>query len=256
MSQTCILISTCDAYSDAWTPFATLLFRYWPDCPWPVHQLCVDQKPVDKRIQPVWLSEDRQWASNLRDALDQLQCDSIIYLQEDYFLNRRVDTAGLAALCDFADRNGAGYVRLAGDPAPDQPHQNPYRLGLIGPVAPYRCSLQAAWWRTETLVELLIPGETGWDMELVGSRRSAQQKRAFFAVDPARPWLSYPRETGILKGRWTPGAIRQCRREGIELDLTRRAVHPAWPLWIKQIKRQAWYRQTRRLFKSEQRKAA
>ncbi len=236
-SQTHIIVPSCDAYSDAWTPFFQLLFRYWPDCPYPIHLVSINETFDDPRVHNTSLGKDRGWASNLRHVLDELNCQSIIYLQEDYFLKSPMDTARLESVISYAQEIGAGYVRLAGAPNPDLPHENPFGLGEISRHAEYRCSLQAAWWSAETLLKLLVDGETGWDMELIGSGRSAELSEPFLATPVGSPLIDYYADTGILKGKWLPGAIRFCRREGIEVDTSRRGTHAEWPLLLKRLRK-------------------
>ncbi|MCA9110683.1 MAG: hypothetical protein KDA52_12090 [Planctomycetaceae bacterium] len=236
-SHTHIIIPSCDAYSDAWGPFFQLLYRYWPDCPYPLHLVSINETYEDPRVHNISLREDRGWASNLRRVIDELKCQSIVYLQEDYFLQSRVDTKRLESVIRHAQQIGAGYVRLAGAPNPDLSHDNPFGLGEISRHARYRCSLQAAWWNGDTLRKLLVDGETGWDMELMGSQRSAELPEPFLATYFGSPLVDYSPDTGILKGKWVPGVLRFCRREGIEVDTSRRGTHAEWPLLLKRIRR-------------------
>ena len=103
--------------------------------------------------------------------------------------------------------------------------------------AEYRCSLQASWWRTETLRALLVPGEAGWEMEKRGSLRSCDLPEPFLSVHTRRPLLHYYFWTGILKGKWTPAVLRQLRREGIPVDASRKPVQSQWRMFRKQLRR-------------------
>ena len=235
--QTHIIVPSCDAYSDAWGPFFELLFRYWPDCPYPIHLVSTCETYDDHRVHNISLTEDRGWASNLKKVIEELGCKSIVYMQEDYFLQSPMDTVRLESVIQYGQQIGAGYIRLAGAPNPDLPHGNPLGLGEISRGADYRCSLQAAWWNAGTLLKLLVDGETGWDMELRGSRRSSELAEPFLATHVGSPVIDYYADTGILKGKWLPGALRFCRREGIEVDTSRRGTHAEWPLLIKRLRK-------------------
>ncbi|MEZ6065207.1 MAG: hypothetical protein R3B90_05755 [Planctomycetaceae bacterium] len=199
------------------------------------------------------LGDDRGWASNLLTALDHCPGDHVLYLQDDYFLQSQVDAPRLAEILAFARRQDAGYVRLAGGPDPDRAHANRLGLGSLSAGAAYRCSLQAALWRTDVLRSLLEPGETGWQMELRGTERSRTLRAPFFATRQREPVFDYYDFTGIMKGAWVPGALRLCRREGVPVDTSLRGVHSEWRFLVKRFRNlkairqcRGWWKQLRR----------
>ncbi len=255
VGKTCVLISSCDSYSDAWSPFFTLFDRYWPDCDWPVFLLSNFETWPSDRIHPLAIGEDHSWSTNLRIALEELQPRSIIYLQEDYFLQNPVDMQRLSELNDFALENGVGYVRLAGSPDPDLAFENPFGLGELSRETKFRCSLQGAWWDTDVLLKLLVDDETGWDMEMKGTERAKALPQPFLGVNSDAPLVDYIFETAILKGRWMPQALRLCRQEGIELDLSRRPVQPQLPLLLKRFRKSRPVSSVKGFFRSFGRKA-
>lgn len=235
--QPAIIISSCDNYNDAWPPFFELLFRYWTDCPWPIYLISNKETVEDPRVTTFALGEDLGWASNLKNVLNQIDCSSIIYLQEDYFLQNPVDTKKLIEVVQYAEQSNTGYIRLSGLPEPDLKHDNPFGLGELSKNAAYRCSLQAAWWNLDVLNQLLIEGETGWDMEKKGNDRSAKLEEKFLAIQRDQPLLDYYFDTAILKGQWMPGAIDLCKREGVAIDLSRRPIRSRWPLAWKTFRK-------------------
>jgi hypothetical protein len=254
-STTAIIVSSCDAYSDAWEPFFTLLFRYWPDCPYPIHLISNKQRYPDSRVTMHCIEEDRAWASNLQLVLDEVDCSHVLYFQEDYFLQRAVDGNQIARLIEFAVQHNAGFVRLCGSPDPDVVHDNAFGLGLLSPGLKFRVSLQAAIWERETLISLLVPGENGWQMEIDGSGRSASLPTQFFGCYMNRPVIDYYFFTGILKGKWVPGALRLCRREGIDVDTSRRDIHSEWPFVVRQFHNLKLVRTARSLLRRGRRAA-
>lgn len=254
--RTCLLVSSCDAYSDAWSPFFELLKRYWPDCPFPVYLISNNQQADVSGVTTIALGRDLKWAGNMLAALSQLPHEQFLYFQEDYFLQSRVDNNRLGAIQQFAKDAGAGYIRLSGIPDPDVPHTNPLGLGLLSPELKFRVSLQASLWQRKTLLDLLIQGETGWDMEILGSPRSRALTEPFFGVYSRNPVFDYCEDTGILKGKWVPAALRLCRREGISVDTSRREIHAEWPLLVKQFRNTRPVKACRRWFKKLRGRAA
>src|SRR3989344_9116599 len=88
-----IVVSSFDGFVDLWEPFFTLLFRYWPDCPYPIYLISNSKTYDHPRVTTVAIGEDGKWANNLFIALDQIPATHIIYMQDDYFLTGPVDTS-------------------------------------------------------------------------------------------------------------------------------------------------------------------
>lgn len=217
-----IIISSCDAYNDAWEPFFTLFFRYWPDCPFPIYLISNYKEHKDKRIISIRVGEDKKWATNMMAALEITKCPYVIYFQEDYFLQSRVNTEYIEKLVYYAESNNISCLRLFPSPPPDIFFKNSLNLGQISKDAAYRVSLQAALWKSKDLKDLVCEGESGWDMEYNGTLRSVG-KDLFLSVK--KPVLNYLTQTGIVKGKWTVEAVKLCKKEGIEIDLSKRAVN-------------------------------
>lgn len=253
---TCLLIASCDAYSDAWSPFFTLLNRYWPDCPFPTYLISNQQTAEVEGVSTIALGQDQKWASNMLRALDRLPFEQILYFQEDYFLQQPVNNKQIFEVLQFARETGAGFIRLSGAPDPDVPHSNSLGLGLLSPAVKFRVSLQAALWQRKTLVDLLVPGETGWDMEIEGTRRSRSLAEPFFGVHSRRPIIDYCEYTGILKGKWVPAALRHCKREGVPVDTSRRETHGEWPFLVRQFRNTPVVKACRTWFKRMRGRAA
>jgi len=211
-----IVISSCDNYRDAWAPFFTLFFRYWPDCPFPVHHISNALKFPDKRIDSININPDQGWSSNMIIALKKIPEKYIIYFQEDYFLRRKIDNEKIYAALKLAEDTGAACVRLFPCPGPDLPYQDRTDIGLISAGAAYRSCTQTSIWNKDILLNLLREGETGWDFELYGGlERSRLIVEPFLAY--RQPVIDYFC-TAILKGRYLYDAVLFCKKEGITLD--------------------------------------
>lgn len=218
-----VLVLSCDAYSDVWPPFFALFFRYWADCPYPVVLLANDQVFDHERVQTVTVGPDRDWSSNLLDALELIECNYLLVMMEDYLLMEAVQTDRIEELFQLFVGSNAACLRLYPAPGPDRLLPNHTDIGEINPGSPYRVSLQAGLWRKDAIRQLLRAGETGWEFEMEGSRRSGALNRPFLSVTWEKRPLTYL-STGVVKGRWIRPAIDLCRSEGIVLDFSRRGV--------------------------------
>ena len=88
-----------------------------------------------------------------------------------------------------------------------------------------------------------------------GTERAKAVPQPFLGVKSDSPLIDYIFETAILKGRWMPQALRLCRQEGIELDLSRRPVQPQLPLLLKKIRKSRPVSSVKGFFRTFARKA-
>jgi hypothetical protein len=208
-----------DGYADLWPVFFELLFRFWPDLPYPVHLVSNRLVFPDDRVIPVRVGDDRSWSQTLARALEHIPGRYVLLMLDDYFLVGAVDTARIARLHAAMVKLGAAYLRLVPAPKPDSPCPGFSDIGYIKKGAPYRASLQVAFWERGALLRLLREDETAWDFELKGSRRSDQISYPFLSVYDAR---ALPYRHAVRRGRWMPHAIRQFAALGITVDCANR----------------------------------
>src|SRR5450755_1127016 len=90
-SSVAIIVSSCDAFFDAWRPFVFFFRTHCSDCPFPIFLIVNLLRVRSNFIQPISVGPDRDWAANMQVALNQITQPYILYLQEDYFLNGPVD---------------------------------------------------------------------------------------------------------------------------------------------------------------------
>jgi len=172
-------------------------------------------------VKSICIPDDKGWAENLKTALSKIPHSRILYLQEDYFLERPVDTAFIEALLETMINENAAYLRLY--PAPKPKITWDKNIGIIRKSDPYRTSLQAAFWDKKILDWLLIYGEAGVPFEKDGSVRSAKIDRLFLCVKkPVFDYLS----TGIVKGKWNRKVVSLFKKEKITADFSQRPFEP------------------------------
>ncbi len=233
-----ILVNTCDSYADCWGPFFTLFRRYWPDCPAPIllntERLVFNDVLGRVESAQVWSHGQSRlsWGECLRRCLAQVSSPLILYLQEDYFLDERVDTLRLGALAQYAiDHPLVAQIGLTafGARPPFLPTEDP-RLWRVGDRSKYRISLQAAFWRTNILRSYVRSDENAWMFEIYGTRRSWRRNDLFLTVnrEAERHSRAFPyRNAGLVKGKWEASVPRFFESEGIAIDFNRRGFfHP------------------------------
>lgn len=221
-----VVVSSCDRFADVWPVFSALFDEYWPDCSYPSFILSNGKPFRHDRLQSLDVGPDRHWASNMKEALRRIDASVILYLQEDFLLTDLVDSERVRGYIATMGQRDAAYFRLV--PAPPANQEIPGRLdyGAIRVGTPYRVALQCSLWRKDVLSDLLVDGESGWDMEFKGSARSNATGHEFLAVTGQMKHVAIPYDLdAIHRGKWRRHAISHCRRHGVAVDLEARPVH-------------------------------
>jgi hypothetical protein len=231
MNKTAVLISSCDRYQDLWKPFFTLFFKYWPDCPYPVYLSTNHGRYDDPRVKIIAMGDDTDWSSGFRSAMKMIPYQYVIILMEDYLLMKRVDTEKIERLITYMDKKKAGCLRLIPSPGPDLPCPDNEDVGGISKGSDYRLSLQAAIWNKNILLNLLRNGETAWELELKGTKRTNELDVPFLSVKNNPPIHYFC--TAVVKGKWVKEAVDLCRKEGIEVNLKIRPMQTTFDLMIR-----------------------
>jgi hypothetical protein len=222
-----LLVLSCDAYSDLWRPFFTLLRRHWPDCPFPIYLGTGELDCAEPGVTTLKSGAGRDWSGCLRDYLQQIPERHVLIMLEDFFLRRRVDTALIAHCLEFAASHDAIQVRLLPRPGATRPCPDSRVVGESERASPYRLSTQAAIWNRDQLLALLRPGESAWDFEHAGNARADAFSGGFYAVHRTAlpydgPWVPHV----VEKGLWFPHEKWIFRRADVGCDFSRRGTLP------------------------------
>jgi hypothetical protein len=228
-SSVAVVVSSCDAFFDAWRPFVFFFRKHWSDCPFPVFLIVNRLQVVSKFVQPISVGPDREWASNMMTGLGSISQPYILYFQEDYFLNGRVNNELLAE--DFAyafDNDAASFcLHARGQLEPNfQPLND--RFGVVPRDSDGRTRLQVTLWKTEALRAILRPGDSAWNMEARASERTQDLLCLSYSHRRNRP-IPYLM-SAIVRGLWTPEALALCREARLKIRPRFRSRHSdvAW----------------------------
>jgi hypothetical protein len=217
-----VAVMSCDGYSDLWRHFFHFFEKYWPDCPFRVF-LCTNHRHFDHaRVQAIRTGDDLSWGHTIKQFMLQVPTPYVLIFQEDFFLTKTVRTEEVLSYFHILKELQGVYLRLRADFPPDTAVPGFPSVGRIEPGAPYRVSNQVSIWNRETFLSLLRDGETAWDMERRGSRRSDTLAGGFYGT--RRPAFFYP-VTGVVKrGKWIRKWVRICTKEGLAVDLEARPM--------------------------------
>ena len=212
-----VLVVTCDNYSDLWPPYFSLFRRFWPDCPFPIYLLSNYKRCETPGVITIDVGEDRAWSDNLLNGLNRIKEEFVLMWIDDLFLLEKVDTQSLLRVCNEFIKVDGNYIRL--NPTVKADAQFNEHFGLTSRGTIYRTSTVLSLWRKEVLRELLRPGESAWDFEILGTIRSDAYD-GFFAT-----WRNYfTIVNGVIKGKWQRKAYKRIRTFCPDAVLERRKI--------------------------------
>jgi hypothetical protein len=230
-----VLIMSCDAYDDTWRPFFHFFDKYWPDCPYTIYFASNYRYPDHPRIVPLLFNQESNWSEELLSILGKIPESHLMYIQDDYFLLKKVESVRVDSLWKEAMARDIAYLRLF-PLAHELPFPGTREIGPLRSDSEYLTSLQTAIWKKDYLASLLVVGESPWAFEHESPVRARATKAVFASAISQNKSPSedeYPFYyfcTAILKGKWMRDAWNLCRREGIILDRRRRKVQSWWDI--------------------------
>ena len=212
-----LLVSSCDAFFDAWKPFAEFFEKFWGDCPFPCLLLSNDLTVRSCRWQSLAVGPDRGWSSNLLVALQRIPQPYVLYFQEDYFLTDFVRPHQLSEdFADFVSRDADSLCfRARSTPDPGTEPLNE-RIGIAPLVSDGRTRCQVTLWKKSALQSILRTGESAWDFEARGSARTQEMEILTYRRrdNTPVPYLM----SAISRGFWMPDALELCRDHAVAID--------------------------------------
>lgn len=229
-SQCTLVVSSCDKYSDLWLPFFNLLKANWPDCPYKI-LLITEEKVFDyKGVVSTQIGPGLDWSTLLSRSLEMVETPYVLFMLEDFFLRSVVDSKLLQKNLDNMNRTSIEMLRLI--PSKKKSIQGKSFLNYtnISLDESYRVSTQGAFWKLEVLKNLVRPGESAWEFEINGTKRSSlNQSSKFFSVNKAV--LPYGHHV-VERGKWFPWEARRYKRANIGCDFSRRGVMSWWEAFL------------------------
>ena len=231
-----ILINTTDSFEDCWVPFFTLFHKYWADY---TGQIYLNTETKDFSYPGLNIvsiknnsknPEERiTWSECLIRALNSIDNEVILYMQEDYFLKDYVKNDLVEKYVQMMQTNsGMDCIHLTDQGLiHDKKSEKHEGLFSVLPKQRYLISCQAALWKKEIMLSFLRTYENAWQFEEFGSQRAAIVKPNFFGVD--KSWIKLNEFeiipyifTGIIQGRWYEPVVDLFENHSIVVDFSKR----------------------------------
>lgn len=197
----CMVLSSCDAYEDAWTPFCRQLTKNWPEFTMPIYLgteskrftypgLNIQCPLADGKIY-------KQWSERLVKLLKKIESEYILFMLDDFWLTEPVNTHAFNEVFEYMKSNSKiGFICLKNEnqTAPGQENfvnECDCKLlyeSLYGRI--FRITTQAGIWRKKYLLKLLRSHESAWYFESRANWRSRFYTERIF--DVKETILKYP----------------------------------------------------------------
>ncbi|MGZ3901758.1 MAG: hypothetical protein ACXVDC_15635 [Bacteroidia bacterium] len=214
MNRYTIFVNTTDSFEDCWHPFFKLLAIYWPDYKGKIY-LNTELKEFSYpglNIIPIRngliRASKNTWSECLLAGLNVIDSEIIIYMQEDYFLKKKVKADIIDHYAIIMQKNNIDCIHFTHQSTPGPFFPTEFEdLWDIDKEAPYRLSCQAALWKKDVLKQYVRKKENPWQFELYGSKRARFLGHKFYIVNQKIDRLNENAIidyvfTGIIKGKW------------------------------------------------------
>ena len=230
-----VLVVSCDRYEDMWNPFFAFFNKFWNDCPFKVYLTSNTKKINIEGITVLDTGFVSDWSSELADALDKIPEKNIILFLEDYFIKERVDNSVLNEYLNYFVESQSAYMKLGcfsskyNELWPYKVADDFNKVGIIDKSAKYLICLQLTLWDKSFLRSILKKGESPWQFEIEGSKRSALTNRNFLCIKESKFRFDVHGPIVYLCGAVTQGvlmrdAIRMAEKHEVKIDLTARPI--------------------------------
>lgn len=229
-----ILINTTDTFEDCWFPFFTLFKKYWPDYTGKIYLNTETKVYTHDGLNIISLQNNKNtpnkkitWSECLIRALNLIDEEIVLYMQEDYFLKDFVKNdivQNFDQLMHYNKKIDCIHLTDACGHLAETSKYHDYLQHLISPQR-YLTNCQAAFWRKRTLLSLIRSHENAWQFEEFGSIRAEKLKPVFLGV--ARTWVKHDQFeiipyvfTGIIQGRWFEPVVELFKKHDIIIDFS------------------------------------
>ena len=238
MGNVAIMITSCDAYQECWKPIIYSLDKYWPDCDYPRYIVTNYNEQELPNTKFIKVGDDhRSWCNLARMGMEAIPEDIVIYFQDDYWLNQRVDNEAIKQHVTHFKSNHLDFLKINGDFPRDE-----HRIGLTdycdNPAnIRYSIDTAIAIWRKSTISALMIKDWSGWEFErqiipyVVQNHIKLASQTLHSSVVKNKGINTIP-HNAIVRGVWTPSAVEFLKENGMEDDLSKRDVMGSLTAWL------------------------
>lgn len=234
-----IMVNSCDSYEDLWIPFFTLLKKYWNP-----EKIRIILNTESKHfsmdgltIDCVHFSKGSQYGERMLHALEQIKTEYILLLLDDFFLRKPADTAMIAQILSWMDKDGdiACFNTEAIPVYADWELDKYPGFRRVPPGTQYALNMQAAVWRTRMLKQFWMPEVSPWEWEAYCNllQYKYPKNKIYCTTDFQNSFLDYGHHRiadvwAVVRGKWVLEDVNPLfEKENINVDLSKRGYYKA-----------------------------
>lgn len=214
-----LMIMSCDKYDDVQKYFFEIWNRFVPWWKYPKYLVTEKKKYCYENVFTI-TSNKKSWNERLTDALEKINTDYILYLQEDYFVGNYVSEDTIENILNIIEENNLNYYKLDNYPKINNHKFDNNHISLIPNNKRYGINLLSAIIKVEWLKKQLPQGKADpWKVES-NFLNNVQNKFSGYVegcvVDTNEPFkIRY----GVRHGKWWPSTINYFQKKGINIQV-------------------------------------
>ena len=227
-----VLISSCDNYSDIWEPFFTLFHKFWPDNP---YNIFINSETLGCRNEKVAVTTLKartvgiSWTRRLKEALERVDFEYVIFMLDDFFLYDYVNTARIIECLTYmrlnSDMSAICFTWLGGQMKMEECDFP--GIEKCGKMGNGKINLILTLWRKSVFLYYLNHDETPWEFEANALERSLSRDDNFYSFSRNAPnaipyaFMKY----GLFAGKWFRSTVDLFKEHGIVFDFSARGFY-------------------------------
>lgn len=234
ISKCAVLVNSCDKYKEAWNPFFELFNKFWPYCPFKIYLNTESEKYNNYDV--VTLNSVGTWGQRLSNALNDMDEEYVIFLLEDFFLQKTVkEKVIMECLARMINNSQIGcfyFNQIVGYKSDgNDVYDGFFRMYPNNDYNDYAVSCQAALWKKDYLLKLCKNVDTAWDFEIKGYENNKEviNQHEIYCIhsshhDKVRKGdvfsyiLKREKGYGIWASKWLWNNARLFKKNGIKVE--------------------------------------
>ena len=224
----CVLVNTCDSYSDLWPLFAESFMEFWPNRSIQVHFNTERIKEFNYKNFDIIFhnSNSKYWGERLLQTLDNISTEYVFMLFDDFIIDNKFDDSVLNEVIQEMNSDksiSVFYLDAIGLPSNKMKNKLD-KFELILPDSEYRLNSAPAIWRKDDLKKYTGVKDTPWAWEVFGTYKTQNSKKIFYQPI-SKQFFPFDGSQGgaIYRGKWVKSVvIHKVEKYQLDLDLSKR----------------------------------
>ena len=176
MDNLCIIVTTCDKYSDLWINNINLFDKYWETHP-KIYLISDKESNLMNNANCCFRNFSGDFSLRLLKALKEIDSEYVFLTLDDYLLCNFVDAKRIEVIIDEMDKKRISYIRFFKRMKTKGWLSKDKKIHLLPLTSEaYEVNLYPSIWRKTDLINLISKEENIWKFEVRMTRRCRENK--------------------------------------------------------------------------------